>query len=281
MDKNIKWWSIWSPFWDKMENRHMNTHVTDKIINDIASPVLVIGAGQGLIVKHLRDKGYIADGVDIVDEMIKYAYIRHSIKLIKANARSLPFENCSYKTVIISSGVVDRLSDEKLIKTIINEAMRVVALHGHLFVAFYQVERVLERIYKKIGILDSSGKLKRKRLNDIDELARKGSLLAVKQIMTYTNKDFLRVFFSWIKIRITFSRILKKERQEMAEIFMQAKEMNIDPKDLYDSLPGDTPYRERNEIKKLLDGFGLAYNVIKRFNECLIVKYYKSHNGLK
>ena len=97
------WWISWAPYWEHMENRHMSTHLTDKIITYITSPVLVIGAGQGLIVKYLQDKGYICDGLDLEDEMIKQAKKRHNIELIKGDAKELPFKDNSYNTVIISS----------------------------------------------------------------------------------------------------------------------------------------------------------------------------------
>jgi len=45
----------------------------DRFYKDISQPVLVVGAGQGLVVGHLRDKGIDVRGVDLDDRMIALA----------------------------------------------------------------------------------------------------------------------------------------------------------------------------------------------------------------
>jgi 2-polyprenyl-3-methyl-5-hydroxy-6-metoxy-1,4-benzoquinol methylase len=68
-----------SEFWDLLARHHRG--VEDNFL-DLASmrrfvknieqqPVLVVGAGQGLIVEELRKRGLQCDGVDLSSEMIK------------------------------------------------------------------------------------------------------------------------------------------------------------------------------------------------------------------
>ena len=60
-----KWWSAWAPVWDHIEDRHFGTKTIKALIDMIQSDVLIIGAGQGLIVRYLMNKGMNAVGLDI------------------------------------------------------------------------------------------------------------------------------------------------------------------------------------------------------------------------
>ena len=59
-------------------------------MRDVLSPVLVVGAGQELLVAELQAKGFKCDGVDLSSEMIKHARSRRGLDLIQADASALP-----------------------------------------------------------------------------------------------------------------------------------------------------------------------------------------------
>lgn len=271
-----EWWLTWSPYWEHLEDRHFSTTITEKLLPEISEPALVIGAGQGLIVNYLKNKGYKVDGLDLEDEMIKLAKERHSINLIKGDAKKLPFENKSYKTVIISSGVVDYGTDKKSIKKIIEEALRVVSPQGNVFIAFYQIDRTIEKIYKKIGVIDKEKNYYNKRIFDIDRISKKNPLKCVAPIMKWTNHGFFRTMVYWTKLGLTLPKELKEERKKAELVFELAKENNVTYEMLYDSIPDSLPYRELPDVQNLMDELGFSYNEIERFNDCIVVKLYKS-----
>lgn len=276
MSEMSNWWSTWAPIWEHMEEQYLGTNITNSFIKEISSPVLIIGAGQGLIVKHLRDQGYLVDGIDLEKEMIKIAKKRHSIDIIHADARNLPFNDKSYKTVIIASGVVDYISDKKLIKKIINEALRVTTPHGNLIIAFYKLNKVLEKIYKKIGVIDRNKELHNKRMFIIDKLSRQDPLLCIHPIMEWTGKKYLPTIFYWTKIGITFPKELKEERNKVERLFEIAKEKNIDIEKLKNSVPESVPYRDLADVKSLFNDLEFIYNDILEYNDCIVTKFYKS-----
>ena len=270
------WWITWAPYWEYLEDRHFSTSITEKLLSEISSPVLVVGAGQGLIVNYLKNKGYKVDGLDLEDEMIRLAKKRHSINLIKGDARNLPFENKSYKTVILSSGVVDYGTDKKSIKKIIEEALRVVSPQGNLLIAFYQIDKKIEKIYKKIGVIDKEKNYYNKRIFDIDRISKKNPLKCVLPIMQWTNHGFFRTMVYWTKLGITLPKELKEERKKVEVVFDLAKENNVTYEMLYESIPDKLPYRELSDVENLMDELGFSYNEIERFNDCIVVKFYKS-----
>jgi 2-polyprenyl-3-methyl-5-hydroxy-6-metoxy-1,4-benzoquinol methylase len=90
-----------SKFWDALaahhaaiEDNHLDVPSLRRIMGDVRSPVLVVGAGQGLLVAELQSKGFQCDGVDFSSEMIRHAKSRRGLDLIPAAATALPMGNC-------------------------------------------------------------------------------------------------------------------------------------------------------------------------------------------
>jgi 2-polyprenyl-3-methyl-5-hydroxy-6-metoxy-1,4-benzoquinol methylase len=68
------------PFWDALaphlawvEDNYLDARSARRLAGRLKPPVLIIGAGQGLIVAEIRRKGIQCDGVDWSTEMIKFA----------------------------------------------------------------------------------------------------------------------------------------------------------------------------------------------------------------
>ena len=92
---------------------------------------------QGLLVERLQKSGHKFDGVDLSPQMVRHAEMRRGVKLIEADARSLPFASETYNTAIIATGVVDFLEDDGQIGLIVNEARRVTEDSGKVLVGFH------------------------------------------------------------------------------------------------------------------------------------------------
>ena len=273
MNEDIKnWWSTWAPFWDLIENRHFSTDVTDFIINDIESPILVVGAGQGIIVRYLKEKGYDVTGLDINDEMISIAKKKYDLDIVKGDAASLPFPDRSFKTVIISSGVVDYGADEKTIQIIIKEAKRVLNDEKNLFVAFYQIMPKLEYIYRYIGIIDADNFYRMKRIFEIDRISKFNPLHCIVPIWKWTRKNVFKLIVFWTKLGINFPVELKDERKKFKKIVNLGKPLGITEKDLLDSVPESIPYRTKEDIENLLKKLDFEYEKIQKFDDCVVVQ---------
>ena len=107
-----RFWETWAPYLSYIEDNHLDLANIEKLGGVISDPVLIVGAGQGLLVEQLQKSGHKVDGVDLSPQMVKYAEMRRGLKLIEADARNLPFASEMYNTTIISTGVVDFLHDE-------------------------------------------------------------------------------------------------------------------------------------------------------------------------
>ncbi len=114
MKKNESYWGSWAPYWSYFEDNFLDIESINKLSATIESPILIIGAGQGILVEQLQNKGFKVDGLELDPQMIKYAKDRRGIDLIQADAGKMPFADNSYRTSIIATGVIDFIDDTEI-----------------------------------------------------------------------------------------------------------------------------------------------------------------------
>src|ERR1044071_8642430 len=131
-------WNVLARFHSEIEDTNFDLASVRRLLPEIESPVLVVGAGQGLIVAELRKCGDECDGVDLSSEMIRQAELRRGITLVEADGKAMPFPTASYSTLIYATGVVDCTADENEIGVMLTEGRRVAKESGKVFVAFYK-----------------------------------------------------------------------------------------------------------------------------------------------
>ena len=150
-------WDLFSPYMDFMENvLGINLDNLGPVIPLIKSPVLVVGAGQGLLVSELRKSGISTEGIDLSPEMVAAAERRRGIKLFLGNANNMPFGTGQFKTSIVATGVFDFLERSDQIGAIITEVRRVTDAQGEILVALFGFTPQFEELGKYIGILSDN-----------------------------------------------------------------------------------------------------------------------------
>jgi SAM-dependent methyltransferase len=266
-----KWWSTWAPLWNMIEDRHFSTRVAESLLDQMKSDVLIIGAGQGVIVRYLMKKGINAVGLDINPNMVKIAKEKYNLDIVEGDAGNLPFKENSYNTIIISSGVVDYGADESAITIFINEARRVCRTGGKIFIAFYRIIGRIEKIYKKIGVIDSNNIYHLNRIFEINKIVEKFPPMAAIPIQKWTGKSMARVHFEWAMIGLTQPKEFRIERKWINNIFKSAEKMGLKKQVLIDSVPDKLPYRTKSQIEKLLGNIHIEYREIKEFDDCTVV----------
>ena len=157
-------WNALAPFHSAIENNYFDLPSLHRILGELREPVLIVGAGQGLIVAELLKQGLHCDGVDFSAEMIRYAKLRRGLSLIQADAKAMPLKDAAYETIIYATGVVDFIGDEAEIKRIMAEAARIVSPTGSTFVAFYRASAAVENLLTEVGLLHNHVLLQRQTL---------------------------------------------------------------------------------------------------------------------
>ena len=247
-----------------IENSYLNLPSLRRIVPHIHQPVLVVGAGQGLLVAELRTIGFQCDGVDLSSEMIRYARLRRGLALVQADARAMPFGERTYKTIIHATGVVDFMSDEEEIRVIMNEARRIVDPAGNIFVAFYRMSAATEEFLVRLGLLRNGVLSHRETL----ELYRLKPVQAMAWVAKKAKVGFFRAailsFRSW-----AFSTWQEKRNAfNMQRIFA-----TVDHADsLIKAAPENQPYRNEAEIKNLFNRLAIPIKRFEAFGSCHVVQ---------
>jgi len=258
-------------FWDTLaahhaaiEDNYLDLASLRCIAPDVRPPVLVVGAGQGLLVAELRSRGLRCDGVDFSPEMIRHARGRRGIELIQAEASALPLENASYKTVLYATGVVDFNGDENAIRSFLNEGRRVAQPGGKIFVAFYRLSPALEDFLRKVGLLHGNILLHRKSLETY--------LLTPAQMVRWVQESAHTGWLGAASLMLRMSA-LGTLREKMITFRMQRIFRRMEnPGAFIQSAPEAQPYRDEAEIRRLFERLGISIAELRTLATCWIVR---------
>ena len=264
MTCSSNFWDALAPHHSALENSYLDLPSLRRIQHEIRPPVLVVGAGQGLIVTALQAQGLQCDGVDLSPEMIKYARLRRGLDLVHADAKALPFKHGTYKSVIYATGVIDFLSDEETIRVIMSEARRIVETSGTIFVAFYRFSAATEDFVIRLGLLRNSV-LRFRELLEIYRLTpvQTMSWVAKHAKVGYSGALMLAVrawtFSSWQEKRNAF---------HMQKVFGNANHADA----LIQAAPENQTYRNEVEIRNLFARLAIPIRQLATSGSCHTVQ---------
>jgi ABC-2 type transport system ATP-binding protein len=251
MTAHGKWWGTWAPFWDVLEVRHLSPVVTDELAAHVRGPCLVVGAGQGLIVEHLRERGVATFGLDLEREMIVRGRARRGFGGILGDASHLPFAAASFRAVVVSSGVVDYVADEAVVAAILGECRRVLADDGALLVAFYKLPEAVRRVGERLGVVDAAG-YHLGRLFDIHATVQRSPLACVAKVAAWTGKGRARAFVEFTRVGLRRPRAMREDAARVDRVVALAAAAGVTRDELFGSVPDLVPHRDADAVRALL-----------------------------
>ena len=260
----IKFWEILAAHHAAIEDNYLDRASLRRIVDDVQSPVLVVGAGQGLLVAELRSRCFYCDGVDFSFEMIRHAKTRRGLDLIQANAAALPLGDATYRTVIYATGVIDFTSDEDAIFETIREGRRVVKPDGKIFVAFYRMSPALEGFLTRVRLLQGSVLLTRRSLETYLLNGRQ----MVRWVMRSADAGWLGAIGLMLRLGMSGTIREKATTLKMQRIVRGMK----DPQDFIQAASDAQPYRNEAEIRRLFDRLNIPIRELRTLATCWIAQ---------
>jgi ubiquinone/menaquinone biosynthesis C-methylase UbiE len=257
-------WDALAPYHSSIENNYLDRASLRRILSDVRSPVLVVGAGQGLLVADLLAKGFQCDGVDFSSEMIRHAKGRRGLDLIQTDATELPLGNATYETVIYATGVIDFNNDEHAIRRMLAEGRRVLKPGGNIFVAFYRMSPAMERFLQRFSLLNHHVLQHRECIETY--------LLTPAQMVRWLAK---RARTSWLgaaglMLRLAASGTL---REKSTSLKMQRIIRGMqNPQAFIQAAPETQPYRDEAEIRRLFDRLAIPIKELRTLATCWIAQ---------
>ena len=265
MSDKLRFWESWSPYWSYIEDNYLDLDSIDRLASMINDPALVIGAGQGILVEALRNKGLTVDGIDAEPEMVAYAARRRNLDIILANGGKMPVDDNTYRTAVIATGVIDFLDDEEQIRSILNEAVRVTDDNGKVFIAFYRLQTQAQELMRYVGLLTDDS---RWRIRGMFELFRLKPIDLVKAVAKEANVSSVSAFFKLLKLRMRMPRKENEAKKRWTEMW----EKIDNPRQLIASVPDSLPCRNEERIRILFNNLDIPIKEMFQFTSCLTVQ---------
>lgn len=263
--------SYCSEFWDVLAQHHAEIEDTNfdlasvrLLLPEIRPPVMVVGAGQGLIVEELRKRGYECDGVDLSSEMIRQAKLRRGISLVQADAKAMPFPAVSFESIIYATGVVDFTADEGDIRAMLMEGRRVVRESGKIFVAFYKANPAQEEFLKLVGLTRDHRMAFRESL----ELHLLNPVQMVGWVARRSGLDRFRASIALLRVAIRSTSQDLRNTRKMRRVFQKLG----DPRSLINAAPEQVPYRNEKDIENLFNRLDIPIKQLSPFASCWVVR---------
>jgi SAM-dependent methyltransferase len=264
MKPSADYWDALAPHHSSIENNFFDLPSLRRIVHDIHQPVLVVGAGQGLIVAALRKSGLRCDGVDLSAEMISYAKTRRGLRLVRADARAMPFGNGAYETIIYATGVVDFIGDETQIRLILNEARRIVTQSGKVLVAFYRYSAASEAFLARLGLLKNNMLSVREAL----EIYRLNPFQTIAWVAKRAEAGYVRAMLLSLRSWALSTRQEKTIALNMQRIIRKTEHAAS----LINAFPLTQPYRNEPEIRNLFKRLAIPLKELDASSSCYIAQ---------
>jgi len=279
MGSDNETWSAWAPYWEHLEDRHFGRRALDRVLPRMSSPVLVIGAGIGLLVERLQQAGHTAFGVDRNRAMVSAAKRRRGLGLAAADAERLPFRDESFRTVILSSGVADYAEDAEAGRYL-RESLRVLAPGGQLVAGFHRFEPPLERAYLRLGVIRND-RYHPRRIFELEDAFREELLRPIILAMGWTGRGFAASFAAWLRLGLFRPRALEADRRRSDAAFAQAAKDGLKRGTLIEAFPESVPYRDGNAVRSLVTTHGCPDPEIVATPDCLLACHRKASERVR
>jgi len=145
-------WDAAASVWADWEHLGTDFSMILPFLPALESPILVLGAGQGMLMENLLQAGYEVVGIDNSRDMIAEAQRRRNISIEYGSAEDLPFSAETFPTVIIQTGV---LTERPLafMQTVMREGTRVLKKGGHLVAGLILFSASATALYQKLGLV--------------------------------------------------------------------------------------------------------------------------------
>ena len=264
MTGSFEFWDALAPHHGAVENSYLDVPSIRRILDSLHDPVLVVGAGQGLIVAELRHQGLQCDGLDLSPEMIRYARLRRGLTLVEADARAMPFAEGTYRTIIYATGVIDFMDDEEEVGVILREGRRVVQQPGNIIVAFYKLSPALQAFSARVGLLRDNALFCKQSLaiyllNPAQMVSWVAHQAGVSLFRAATMLLAMSVSTTMQEKAITFrmQRIFKDKSAAIA---------------LLNAAPERQPYRDEAEIRNVFRRLAIPIRQVRASGSCLMVQ---------
>jgi ubiquinone/menaquinone biosynthesis C-methylase UbiE len=270
MPDMIEYFDLWAPYWSEREDTFLAKESIETLSSLLESPVLLVGAGLGLVIEKLQAKGLHVDGIELSPQMVKYAKKLRNLEVIQGDAREMLIKDNTYKSSLIATGVIDFMDDLEGIERIIEETKRVTIDKGPIHVAFYQWHPMVTDFLKTFRYLTSDGRWIYRKSHEL-WIVKPNEVFPILRKQN-PNVGFVKTLLTLLKVQFFLPKKEKQERKDFMTAWKKACESMEDPHKLIEAGPDTVPYRDENAIKQLFGKLRIQILKVQTFPSCKVVQ---------
>jgi SAM-dependent methyltransferase len=133
-----QYWDNQAVGWNvERASQGLQPHHVETMASWLTEPILLVGAGRGMMLQALRANGFSVTGVDWSANMVAEARRDGIVGMIHGDAGHLPCASRTIGTAIISTGVLLPTHAPMRRDVYVNEAWRVLVPAGHLILCLW------------------------------------------------------------------------------------------------------------------------------------------------
>jgi SAM-dependent methyltransferase len=128
---------VWADYWDLLEHHGVNAENAYLLQAFLASPILVVGSGQGLLSLHLLDAGYDVCSIDKSATMAEYAARRRHVSTTVCDAVVLRLPQ-RFRGIVVTTGIINtRTIEQGLLPPLLENIDRHMAPGGRVAFSYF------------------------------------------------------------------------------------------------------------------------------------------------
>ncbi len=246
-------WSDMTDVWNCFEDMGLSPNRIDEIYESIVSPILIVGGGAGLVPEYLLQKGYEVTAIDSCSEMIELA-AKRGINIEHADFLNNPYNDNSFRTVILSTGTIDaRALEDRSIDNLLIESKRVLRTGGNSIFAYFIANPDMELVYDQLGLnQEPSNNRLLYQAENIEEA--RNLFLKQEDDKSRINNIFLQ-----------YSNLISEHQQFVKMVGKEAQEKGYNPLEfISQNFSFKTFDLSRHDEKKLIDRCTKYFNTLQR-----------------
>jgi SAM-dependent methyltransferase len=140
------------PYWEFFEHTGLSRDILASIAC-LASPILLLGSGQGFVTEMLTGLGHDVTNVDVSRAMIEYARRRRNVETIRGDAASVRLDR-RFQTIIVNTGLLTEANVRTgFISQLLDNVDRHLRERGHVVLAYLKRCPSTEAL-AHLGLLD-------------------------------------------------------------------------------------------------------------------------------
>lgn len=146
-------WSQMALVWECFEHEGLSSEVLSEARFDFNDPILLCGAGAGLLCQFFEKRGFLTTSIDQSCEMVEKARQR-GFSVLRRDLANTRMPRDSFYSIVMSTGILDsRNIRQEFLQEITEEVNRLLKINGNAYFFYFFEDRSLSYVMRTLRLV--------------------------------------------------------------------------------------------------------------------------------